>query len=143
MKTNKIIITLQLLAAILFVSCSSDNTETDGGPGYIVFGTRQAQTRGTAHDGTLPDNHTFGVYAYRVPAQGGSVGSSATEVEPGYMGAGFTAVTKLATGCTYSPGKAWPSDLNDRVKFFAYYPHVATTDGVITSRTAANVTADP
>lgn len=130
MKANPIRIILPLLTATLLVSCSKGSGE---GPGSepaqaIVFGTAEI-SKGTPVSGTtLPDGAQFGLFTYRLPAGGGGAlpGTVSAGAVAGYMPDNTRLVKQSDNSCTYNPVSYWPQANNDRLKFFAYYPYIAS-----------------
>lgn len=97
----------------------TESIETDGAP--LSFSTSvEAQTRG--EDLTTSNLTSMGVFAFFT--QGGGFDASPTPT-PNFM---YNQEVTKAVGSgpwTYSPGKYWPVNSNDKVSFFAYAPHNA------------------
>lgn len=112
---------ITLVAALTSLTgCNeTESIETDGAP--LSFSTSvEAQTRG--EDLTTNNLTSMGVFAFFT--QGGGFDASPAPT-PNFM---YNQEVTKAVGngpWTYSPGKYWPVNSNDKVSFFAYAPHGA------------------
>lgn len=129
-----------LMAVAVLAACGKNEGDTavETTPGEILFRCSTGATRGEAVEGpTLAVGERFGVYAFLLPEQGGLPGSSGASAVGGYMNNSFIPVTVASGGCTYSPVASWPVNVNDRLKFFAYYPYAADINGNVSQGTDA------
>lgn len=119
MKGLHLWITLVATVPLLTGCNETESIETDGAP--LSFSTSvEAQTR--AGDLTTSNLTSMGVFAFFT--QGGGFDASPAPT-PNFM---YNQEVTKAVGngpWTYSPGKYWPVNSNDKVSFFAYAPHNA------------------
>lgn len=142
---KKVSLFLELLMALLVMSCSKDETlmsipqESDA----IAFGTyvgRDAQTRAavTDLDKLKTADIGFGVFAYYTNEGDYTVGTS----KPNFMynqKVNWNTTNKWE----YSPVKYWPNENTDKLTFFAYAPHSTATNSNITTLSAKTASGEP
>lgn len=142
---KKVSLFLELLMALLVMSCSKDETlmsipqESDA----IAFGTyvgRDAQTRAavTDLDKLKTADIGFGVFAYYTNGGDYTVGTST----PNFMynqKVNWNTTNKWE----YSPVKYWPNENTDKLTFFAYAPHSTVTNSNITTLSAKTASGEP
>lgn len=123
-------------AAIWMSACSQNEMfEDQSANSAIEFGaytnlaTRASSSLVSGNE--FPTNGEMGVFAYYTANEAWSGAKT-----PNFM---FNQkVTKTDGSYTYSPIKYWPNNANDKITFFAYYPHTATD---LTWKDHANPTA--
>ena len=114
-------------AAIMMVGCSSDQVVSempqDNAINFGMYFGRDAQSRAAIMK--TEDLKNFGVFAYYTEDDA-YVENSFT---PNFM---FNQFVEYKDGAwTYSPLKYWPNNLDDKLSFFAYAPHIKQSNGNI------------
>ena len=110
-----------------------------GGDRPVNFYSSLAATS-TKATSTLPDNTTFGVFAFYQEGTPGSAGTWNNNRTPNFM---FNQAVEfsLPDVYTYSPVKYWPSNEYNTLSFWAYCPYTATPDLLVYNSTNAYTSA--
>ncbi len=124
--------TLYILLILLAMGCSkSDSTTPTVEQSAVSFesdydGTVDSSltTRGEAKSGFKVDDE-IGVFAYY--SQNGE--KSIEDLTPNFMYNQLTSYQQVGDkfAWVYSPVKYWPNNTNDKLQFFAYYPHYTSS----------------
>ena len=108
------------LASLLAASCSSEEDFPAAKQGKPIEFSTYIQNHSRAVGKTaFEDGDQIGLYACR------TTGDYTNTFTSNFMN--NVAVTKEATGWTYSPPAVWPNDENEHISFVAFYPKSATT----------------
>lgn len=97
---------------------------------------------------TLPDNTTFGVFAFYQPGTSGNPGTWSNSRTPDFM-FNQPVLFRLADSptssntYTYSPTRYWPSNDYNTLTFWAYYPYTATPDFLVANSTDSYTNTSP
>lgn len=119
---------------MLSAACAKIVTDSDGEREFsdnpMLFQTYSATSRAGVITGTtLPENTSFGVFAY---LQKGVVGSSTAHWSDGGWKPDFMFNQEVSfdgTDYSYSPLQFWPYNEENTISFWAYYPYEAYTAG--------------
>lgn len=131
-RRNILLLTAALSVLLLSVACTEiygpgDEGWTElQGDGPVLFSSSlaSASTKATT---TLPDNTTFGVFAFYQEGTPGSEGTWNNNRTPNFM---FNQPVefRLPDEYTYSPLSYWPSNEYNTLSFWAYCPYSANPD---------------
>lgn len=128
---------LALTALLLAVACSKTETfrMDEGGEAmtfrsYVPTPVSKADAGSFVEGTVLPDNSSFGVFAFYQPGvidSGVAATWNASTRKPDFM---FNQQVDFdGTDYTYSPLRYWPSNMENTISFWAYYPYsVYSTD---------------
>ena len=109
-----------------------------GGDRPVLFNSSLAAP--VTKSSTLPDNTTFGVFAFYQPGTSGNPGTWSNSRTPDFM-FNQPVLFRLADSptssntYTYSPTRYWPSNDYNTLTFWAYYPYTATPDFLVANST--------
>jgi len=128
MKRHGVILWIGL--SVLSAACAKIVTESDGEREFsgnpMLFQTYSATSKAGVITGTtLPENTSFGVFAY---LQKGVVGSSTAHWSDGGWKPDFMFNQKVdfdGTDYNYSPLQFWPYNEENTISFWAYHPYEA------------------
>lgn len=124
---------LNLIVALFTMTISScDNklsTPIDEQDTPIQFSQTTTKSDGFGRN-SLKANQTIGTLGYYLQSEGSNEAKWSNMATPNFMY--DQKMTALDNGqLTYSPLKYWPSNPNDKIKFFAYSPHSTEANGAI------------
>ncbi len=136
--------TLAALVVLLSAACTElegpgDEGWTElGGDRPVLFNSSLAAP--VTKSSTLPDNTTFGVFAFYQEGTPGSAGSWNNNRTPNFM---FNQAVefRLPDSYTYTPLSYWPSNEYNTLSFWAYCPYSATPDLLTRGSTNAYTSA--
>lgn len=149
---------ISLALAVLLLSAGCLRIETNGVSDHpMTFGTYTPRTTkaaaepGVVSAGSLPSNTSFGVFAFYQPGTVGSVtgrwgnGGSRSSWKPDYM---FNEQVDFdGTSYTYSPLRYWPSNEENTISFWAYWPiefyNASNNSGTLKFYDAASYQSNP
>lgn len=130
---NKLLIFLVALYFMLFPSCDNNPPQSILEPSNkfipIQF-TESIITTKADIPSSLPQNQTVGILAYYLQPEEDHVVTWSSTATPNFMYNQLMTVNESGQ-LTYSPLKYWPSNPNDKIKFFAYSPHSTEANGAI------------
>ena len=147
-----------VLAAVLLAAAGCVRIETNGMSDnpmrfstYTPRSTKAAAEPGVVSAGALPSNTSFGVFAFYQPGTVGSVtgrwgnGGSRSSWKPDYM---FNEQVDFdGTSYTYSPLRYWPSNEENTISFWAYWPiefyNASNNSGTLKFYDAASYQSNP
>lgn len=129
---SKWLIPPAFLFVLLFCACNN-NLPNPTEPLLIPIQFTQNQTStkaGMTEQCRLMESQSIGVLGYFLKSDRNSVATWNNNATPNFMY--NQKMTALNNGqLTYSPIKYWPSNPNDKIKFFAYSPHSTEANGAI------------
>lgn len=129
---SKWLISLASLFVMLFSACNnnlSDPIEPLLIP--IQFTQSPASTKtDIVEQSSLETGQTIGILAYLLPSNGTNETVWDNILTPNFM-YDQKMIAQENSQLTYSPLKYWPSNPNDKIKFFAYSPHSTEANGAI------------
>ena len=129
-----------LSAACTKIAGPGDEGWTELQSGRQVRFSSSLATTATKATSTLPDNTTFGVFAFYQEGTPGSAGSWNNNRTPNFM---FNQAVefRLPDSYTYTPLSYWPSNEYNTLSFWAYCPYSATPDLLTRGSTNAYTSA--
>ena len=138
MAIQPLCIALLVLAVLAFIpSCNKIDNPSPGDDGWtelggdrpVIFNSSLATpaTKTTPEPETLPDNTTFGVFAFYQEGTPSSAGKWNNNRTPNFM---FNQAVefRLPDQYTYTPLRYWPSNEYNTISFWAYCPYKVTPD---------------
>ena len=141
---KKLLLGLLAAAAVSFTACQKDEVISempqDNAIGFGTYVGRDAQTKADVTNiGTMEnaDYAGFGVFAYYTGTTDYTDGQ--TSFAPSFMN---NVRVYYQSGWKYDNKKYWPNS-TEKISFFAYAPHVATADAIITGFSNETTKADP
>ena len=129
---RNILLLMVALSVLLSAACTKiagpgDEGWTELQSGRQVRFSSSLATTATKATSTLPDNTTFGVFAFYQEGTPGSAGTWNNNRTPNFM---FNQAVefRLPDVYTYTPLRYWPSNEYNTLSFWAYCPYSATPD---------------
>ncbi len=129
--------TLAALAVLLGISCTEMDKPGDdgwtelGGDRPVLFHSSFG-TLATKSE-PLPNNTSFGVFAFYQPGSDGNRGTWSDSRTPDFL---FNQQVRFQSpDYIYSPTRYWPSNDYNTLTFWAYYPYTATPDFLVANST--------
>lgn len=125
-----------IIAALSVLLCSAcAEIEKPGNEGWtelggdrpVLFNSSLATT--ATKSATLPDDTSFGVFAFYQPGNENSSGTWNGSQTPNFM-FNQPVLFRLSNSYTYSPIKYWPNNSYNTITFWAYCPYNPTDDNI-------------